>query len=388
MIRNVHIENFKSIEALDLELGRFNVLIGDNGSGKTNLLEALAFASAASQERLDDESLAEHGVRVTEPRFMQAAFASSAPRDTIGIELSGDDSHGLIYKLKPQDDPGTLARWVDTARQVRLQQYYETAMELLEAVSDMFAQTDEGKNKAAELFSALESDPSNRVPSFDFAVYAPERSVLRASRAESTRRPLGIRGEGLFAHLRDLGAGRNRMLLEEIVDRLCLFGWFDRLALPASGPQGAPAIRIRDRWLPESALFAQQSANDTFLLLLFYFTLVISPETPRIFAIDDLDAGLVPALGSALITHLAELSRKHDKQVLVAVHGPATLDGLDLRDEEQRLFSVYRNRHGHTRARRLVLPAPVEGEMPIRLSEAYLLGAIGRSASIYPGSGV
>jgi AAA15 family ATPase/GTPase len=40
MIRHVHIENFKSIKELDLDLKRVNVIIGEPNSGKSNILEA------------------------------------------------------------------------------------------------------------------------------------------------------------------------------------------------------------------------------------------------------------------------------------------------------------------------------------------------------------
>lgn len=42
LVREVSIQNYKSIPKLTLELGRINVLIGANGSGKSNLLEAIA----------------------------------------------------------------------------------------------------------------------------------------------------------------------------------------------------------------------------------------------------------------------------------------------------------------------------------------------------------
>ena len=41
MIRKVRIENYKSIPSLTLDLGRLTVLIGANGSGKSNILEAI-----------------------------------------------------------------------------------------------------------------------------------------------------------------------------------------------------------------------------------------------------------------------------------------------------------------------------------------------------------
>jgi predicted ATP-dependent endonuclease of OLD family len=43
-IQRVHIENFRSIEELDFSPGQYCVLIGENNSGKTNILRALNLA--------------------------------------------------------------------------------------------------------------------------------------------------------------------------------------------------------------------------------------------------------------------------------------------------------------------------------------------------------
>ena len=61
MIQKIEIQNFKSIEHLEVEIGRFNVFIGENGCGKSNLLEAIAFASSAN----DAGKLSLKGVRPT-----------------------------------------------------------------------------------------------------------------------------------------------------------------------------------------------------------------------------------------------------------------------------------------------------------------------------------
>ena len=54
MINKIRIRNFKSIVDLTLDLGRVNVIIGANGCGKTNILEAITFASMAGQRREDN----------------------------------------------------------------------------------------------------------------------------------------------------------------------------------------------------------------------------------------------------------------------------------------------------------------------------------------------
>ena len=74
MIDKIQIKNFKSIVDLTLELGKFNVIIGANGCGKTNILEAITFASAASQSKLDVESLVNRDIRIPDSRFMFNAF--------------------------------------------------------------------------------------------------------------------------------------------------------------------------------------------------------------------------------------------------------------------------------------------------------------------------
>src|SRR5258708_31817554 len=91
MIRQVRVNNFKSIPELTLDLGRVTVLIGANGSGKSNILEAIAFASAAAQNKLDNEFLTPRGIRVTETCFMRSAFEETHdPADHIKISLEGD----------------------------------------------------------------------------------------------------------------------------------------------------------------------------------------------------------------------------------------------------------------------------------------------------------
>jgi len=43
MIQNLKVHGFKSIKEMDLELRNINILIGANGSGKSNLLDVFDF---------------------------------------------------------------------------------------------------------------------------------------------------------------------------------------------------------------------------------------------------------------------------------------------------------------------------------------------------------
>ena len=65
MIETLRIESFKSIAESQLDLGQVNVFIGANGSGKSNLLEALALLSAAASGRVDQPTLLWRGARAS-----------------------------------------------------------------------------------------------------------------------------------------------------------------------------------------------------------------------------------------------------------------------------------------------------------------------------------
>lgn len=373
MIREIHVENFKSVEKLTLELGRINVFIGANGCGKSNILEAIAFAAAAAQNKLDNEFLASRGIRVTEPRFMRSAFQKEQAKQDVQLALL--DGRRRVDFVLQSDETQTYPRWVNAG----LERTIQHAIESLTSLPRHGVSKEEMAEHAAQLnqiarqtlMSALKTDWP------EFLIYAPENSALRNFQAEGQILPLGGKGEGLFAHLRALGSEKNRPLLDEIIAKLSLIDWFEGFDLPAHLSPGERTLHIRDRYLAEGALFDQRSANEGFLFLLFYFTLFISPDTPPFFAVDNVDASLNPKLCARLITELAELAEKHDKQAIFTTHNPAVLDGLDLHDPEQRLFVIHRTSRGPTKARRVAPPQPIEGQLPMKLSEAFLRGHLG-----------
>ena len=83
MLDTFKVESFKSLENVEIELGRVNVFIGANGSGKSNLLEAIGVLSAAANGRVDDEALLRRGVRPGLPKLYKASFKHSRqPKET------------------------------------------------------------------------------------------------------------------------------------------------------------------------------------------------------------------------------------------------------------------------------------------------------------------
>src|SRR5271165_1640846 len=92
MITKVRVGSFKSLESLEVELGLVNVFVGANGSGKSNLLEAVGVLSAAAFGRVDDESLLRRGVRPGVPQLYKSAFPHKESERRPHIFFSAENS--------------------------------------------------------------------------------------------------------------------------------------------------------------------------------------------------------------------------------------------------------------------------------------------------------
>lgn len=383
MITRITIENYKSIRKLDLELGRLNVFIGENGCGKTNILEAVALGSAAAQGRLANEFLAARGIRVTAADLMRSAFETDGPPNIVVVSWMTEEP--TRFTLTPVETPAGI-EWLELSRTALSEElsralahraailvdepevhlHPDTARRILELLSGLSTARRDARAATATASS----------PQASFLLYAPENSFLRRFEEEGQILPLGSKGEGLLAHLQSLAAQQDAPAIGEINEHLSLLDWFETLQVPDKDQAGR-ALRIRDRYLPEGIVFDQRSANEGFLFLLFYFTLFASPHTPKFFAIDNVDASLNPKMCAALMRSMVDLAKKHDKQAIVTTHNPSLLDGLDLTDDEQRLFVVSRGVDGDTRIHRVEAPRSMPGTTPVLLSEAFTRGYIG-----------
>ena len=402
MVKEIKIQNYKSVQDLTLELGRINVLIGANGCGKSNILEAIAFGSAAADNKLDKEFLSARGIRVTDPRAMRSGFDKEscernisilfdAKNEEILIEIKNDndvfsewkrafrsfalsDAKAITDKfLKEQDKIEKLLENIKLADSNKSENTIEIQMKI-EKINEMYRNMMEMHHEAQ---SKIKEHESKLNEYNNFRIYAPENTFLRRFEDDEKSSPLGIRGEGLFDLLNEMN-NKTPEEFQEIIENLELIDWFDGFEIPKDLVFTERRIRIKDRFLEEGLqYFDQRSSNEGFLFLMFYFALFISKYTPKFFAIDNIDASLNPKLCIELIKILTKLAKKHDKQVIFTTHNPAILDGLNLNDDEVRLLVVSRNKEGHTKTKR-ILPVEVpEGKVPVRLSEQFMRGYIG-----------
>ena len=114
MIEEFTVRGFKSLEDVHLSLGQVNVFIGANGSGKSNLLEAIGVLSAAASGVVDDAALMQRGVRPGVPSLYKTSFkrqaGRGAPQHLYFAASSGDASYSVSL-YNPIKDPQPAWRY-------------------------------------------------------------------------------------------------------------------------------------------------------------------------------------------------------------------------------------------------------------------------------------
>jgi len=402
VINSIQIKNFKSVVDLTFEVGTFNVLIGENGCGKSNILEAIGFGAAASADKLDQEFLGSRGIRLTKPEFMFSAFEPLSENQSIDLvfKIEGRTTSNLKFEIAVE----TLnsKKWKNSFKEAVIGQASDIFVNTLfdiedeekkgivtaddkailktkfQVVIDLFIKN-KTEDQAIDFFKGYFTEKLNHEFSdqsvSNYLTYSPDQDSLRKFEETNQIYPLGIKGQGLFQYLKELSANPdNKELFSEIKDILYLLDWYDDFELPEGLMSNEYALNIKDKYLHETLrAFDQKSTNEGFLFLLFYAVLFTSKETPAFFAIDNIDMSFNPKLCSALIKKLTALAVKKGKQVIVTTHNPAILDGLDLSDDAQRLFVVRRNGDGHTKARRI----EYKSDRKMKLSELWTNGIIG-----------
>lgn len=403
MLTEIHIKNFKSIADDSIALGRVNVFIGENGCGKSNILEALAFASTSMiSDSIDKDILAGKGVRIAKPSLMVNSFKGKKQNPEICIEIKADKvSEPLLIKTHPDNDDIHTAKWQgqkvsieSRIQNIESEQSIDTGLKglkkLIESGVSLEPITIDAVIKANNMSDEVLRRHKKELKLIElfiphFLIYCLNTPALRGLTQQSLKEPIGIHGENLDVLIANFSKEENEILKRYtyLIDWLdaYLFDMQDSMRLKGYKQNLSKSrLYFTDKYMAsKNNIFSSENANEGILHLLFYLAVMISKDTPKCFAIDNIESCLNPHLCRHLMTEICKLAKENDKQVLITTHNPAILDGLNLYDDEIRLFEVARNNKGQTQTRRiLVKPEHEQKEgRRLKLSELWTRGYLG-----------
>lgn len=389
MIEKIIINSFKSLPDVEIELGMVNMFIGSNGSGKSNILEAIGVLSAAAFGKIDDESLMRRGVRPGLPSLYKTAFKNYKIKPHISLSaISGQTSY-KVSLLNPLKNP-------KPAWEYKTESLVSNRETILSRGTKQKNKFDPALGLAAlKQVELVNDDPAKQMMNTlqQYAIYCPNTDALRGVVPDGQmREPVGLSGGGLARALAELKKiSRHDEYVEIALDEiLSCMDWvesFDSISgatalLSPSVSRPKQILRFTDRFMRENRnTLSAYDASEGSLYLLFVAALALSPAAPAFFSIDNVDQALNPRLVKKMTTLLCEwIIQNNRQQIVCTAHNPAAIDGLNLEDDRIRLFTVNRNNKGHSQIQRVLISPELAKTAKARdwpLSRLWMMGHLG-----------
>jgi len=395
VIKSIKINGFKSIWDQEIDFGRLNIIIGTNGAGKSNLLEAIAMMSASVEGGVDYERLSRRGARLSSHEIFRSSFRNKHRRNTLTLEgtlenisyrLSLNAVDGFTYNAESlkNNDGQTLAGRSNNGSTIfgtRLPGSLNNNSSILSAYRSLL-----------KVDSSIHKDLNDLD---NFAIYSPSTPILRGVATDnSNKSPLGLYGGRLAEALYEI-INENKHN-EELFSFFELLDWFSSIGTTSdiSSSLISEHVNLGRRVVKYKDMYMKSNFNDLYaydvsegaLFILFVLVLIAHKESPNIFALDNVDNALNPGLVRKLMEKIVTILNNDNhckKQIFFTTHNPSTLDAIDLFNDDHRLIVASRSSDGQSIFTRVSPPKGMTRERwedefyGMKLSEIWLSGAIG-----------
>lgn len=343
-IIRLEIEGFRSLRKVSWSPGDLNIIIGPNGTGKSNLLRFIELVSVSAQGRLGKyiqslggmDPIVWDGV-VTAIKFSLETTPEGGDLgpETYSLELARLGA-GSSYKVEREQliNSHKLRSGVERNPFKFLERTGRKAV-IFDETERTFSTPEEFVSDEESLLSIASGPFINNhfIPPFQkglasIAVY----HDLHTNKDASIRQPAIARmekrvdpdGQNLISVLHTLYTG-DRDFKNDINSAMqAAFGDdFEELVFPPASDQ---RIQLRIRW---KSLKREQSAaelSDGTLRFLFLLTVLASPSPAPIIAIDEPETGLHPSMLPLIAEYAVDASTR--SQVILTTHSPQLLDAF------------------------------------------------------------
>jgi len=349
-LKTLSIQNYKSIRDQTLELGRLNILIGGNGSGKSNLISVFRFLRELVSQNLAGYTLQKGGAdsllyfgRRTSPEMsLNILFEESGIENGYRVVLSGSDEDALFVKMEEAT--------------------YRDASHVAPKVEHLSGNVPEAmidRVSAGVGFYVARNLRSYRVYHFHDTS---DLAAMKSFCSVDDNRYLREQSDNLAAmlYLLQERSAKDFSLIESTIRQVAPF--FERFLL-APSRHNPEKIRLEWKEKGSDAYFNATALSDGTLRFICLATLLLQPDLPSLIILDEPELGLHPAAIQLLAAMLSSASTR--TQIIVATQSVTLVNQFEPKD----IWTVERE-DGQSVFRRLDEPA-IEGWL-----EDYSLGEL------------
>lgn len=335
-IREVHIRNYKSIEQAVVRLGDLIVLIGTNGSGKSNFVDALSFVRdcVAGPVELAVQRRGGFGAL-----YWQGGTPSGAVGIRLVIDLPDEDVADYAIELTGGEAGTAVAEERCVVRRVggEVDRYSLKNGEFIEEIAGIRPQIGPGR---LALFAASAASEYRSVYDFlmgirSYGIVPVKLGGLQMSDPGLQLLPDGSNAASVLRQLQETNPDRFERVADLVrsvvpgvtgIGTQVFGGQFESVRFDEEGPASDA---------PMSFMAANMSEGT--LRVLGFLLAAYQPVPPSVLVIEEPEANIHPAAAEVVTSVLIDVSRR--AQVLVTTHSPEVLDYDDLSDEVFRVVA-------------------------------------------------
>jgi len=336
MLEKIIIDNYKSIKRAEIELRNVNILIGSNGSGKSNFISFFELVNAILNQNLSGYVLKRGGFE----RFLYNGRKES--ENVVGL-LDFDNTNALYFDLRPTIDNNVFLKEVVD--------FYNLKQDKGKSYSEKWNKKIWNQNVSE---SDIISNPEyraryirNYLKSFtvyhfhDTSITSSMRSGCNISDNETLRND----GSNLAAYLYRLQQKENRhfIVIESIIRSVAPY--FKQFKL-REDPINKGTIKLEWEQVGSDAYFDAYSFSDGTLRFVALATLLLQPMENATIIIDEPELGLHPFAINKLAAMIKRAALHN--QVIVATQSVSLINAFSPED------IIVTDRNGSTSYRRLV----------------------------------
>jgi predicted ATPase len=313
-LNGIEIEGFTSIRSATVELGPLNVLVGANGAGKSNFIQALELLGRIVAEELNLFVNGNGGASA----LLNAAGGTTAIR----LRLDTDSNAYEAALIAAANDELIFDREVLHSRRLDYNEVIgrgQRETRLLEETADPRRRT---ANHVVELLQGC------RVYHFhDTSVDAPVKQRVSTADNLALRKDAGNLA-AVLRQLRDSELRHDSAAYQRIVGAIRQVAPFFRDFVLE--PEGNDSIRLRWRQQDSDAVFSANQMSDGTLRFICLATLLLQPDLPALVVLDEPELGLHPFAIVQLAGLLQQAATR--SQVVIATQSVTLMNQFEIDD--------------------------------------------------------
>ena len=349
-IKSIYIDNFKAFNEFSMDFSPMTILVGNNSSGKSSVLQALVFLKYCC-ERTTGEYLRERGgtaediatrglAKIKKIMRFRVMFQGTRDHDILTWELTF-----FVDKTKNQ----ILLRSEDVkCGEEKLLSYASTGGVRIccDGTKNVLSPGDypcsqiaflNEKNAEARLLAIKEF--FNETEPLDLLT---PRDMRKSGR--SNERTLGLSGEKLPTLIQQLNPDEKEMLKQELKSVLPHLQDIKSVSRRA----GWTHLELEESFENRTINVSSVGVSDGTLRLLALFSLRFLKKSGGITLLDEIEDGISPQNIEAFLHHIRAYAQKQNQQILLTTHSTVLLDYT----QPEEIRYMFRNKEGNIVCRR------------------------------------